>query len=141
MEILKFILIDDNDEFRKAFRKLLTSLYDAQILDEASNESEIDKITSWTKADIIFMDVMMPGKNGIQLTRELLWKYNKLNVVAVTMHFDKVYLTSLIGAGFKGCIFKDELVNQLSTAIKVISKDMLYFPENILLDFNKKIKK
>ncbi|NJK95316.1 MAG: hypothetical protein HC905_10730 [Bacteroidales bacterium] len=40
----------------------MTSLYDAQILDEASNESEIDKITSWTKADIIFMDVMMPGK-------------------------------------------------------------------------------
>ena len=137
MKAQKFILIDDNEAFRGAFKTLLISHYNAEILDEASNESEVTNITTWTQTDIVFMDVMMPGKNGIQLTKELLWKYNKIKVIAVTMHFDKVYLTSLIEAGFKGCIFKDELVNQLGDAINVVSEGKLYFPNNILIYFNK----
>lgn len=134
MKAKKFILIDDNDAFRNAFKVILISQYNAQIIAEASNESEINKISSWNQADIIFMDVMMPGKNGIELSKELIWKYNKINIIAVTMHFEKVYLTSLIGAGFKGCIFKDNLINQLKPAVKVVLDGGLYFPENILFD-------
>ena len=140
MKAQKFILIDDNDAFRNAFCTLLKTQYNATILNEAANEAEISTINNWIKADIIFMDVMMPEKSGIQLTKELIWKYGKLKIIAVTMHFDKVYLTSLIEAGFKGCIFKDNLVDQIEEALTVVGDDKLYFPNNILFDYNKQHK-
>ncbi len=138
MEVQKYILIDDNEAFRCALRSILTSQFNAEIIGEASNAEEAAKISTWYKADIILMDVMMPGKNGIRLTKELLWQYNKLKIIAITMHVDKVYLTALVEAGFKGCIFKHDLVAQLREAINTVSDGKLFFPEQILFDYNNK---
>jgi DNA-binding NarL/FixJ family response regulator len=135
MNGLKFILIDDNNAYRGVLRTLLIDLYNAQILAEAANAEDALKITKFNEADIILMDVMLPGMNGIELTKRLLWIHNsRLKVLAITMHTDKIYLTSLIEAGFKGCIFKTNLVNQLSDALIAVTGGRLYFPQSILLE-------
>lgn len=141
MKGLKYILIDDNNAFREALKNLLISQYDAVILAEASNAEETLKITNIHQADLILMDIMMPGINGIELTKELLWNNcSNLKIIAITMHVERVYLTRLLESGFKGCIFKNDITKQLKYAIEKIMNGHLFFPDNIILDeYNHKI--
>lgn len=133
---LKIVIVDDNESFRSAIRSLLLEQYNFQIIGEAGNADEFWAINNFHQADVILMDVMMPKINGIELTKKILWQHRQLKIIAVTMHFDKVYLTSLIEAGFVGCIFKNDFVKLLKEAIEIIMRGGRYFPSNILIDNN-----
>lgn len=133
METLKIALVDDNEPFRKALKNLLVKEFNADIIGEASSAEEFEKLAGFRNADIILMDVMMPEVDGITLAKKVLWKYPYLKIIAITMHTDKVYLTSLIEAGFKGCIFKTSIFDDLGHAIETVLHGQLYFPKNITL--------
>jgi len=131
---LKVILADDNETFREALKSVLVKKFDAQIVAEASNGDEFRNIRNLWNADLIFMDIMMPDTSGITLAREAIANDPALNFVAVTMHYDKVYLLPLLGAGFKGCIFKNNIFTELQNAIEVILNGQLYFPREISIN-------
>jgi len=131
---LKVILADDNDTFREALKNVLVKKFDAEIVAEASNGTEFRNIRNLWNADLIFMDIMMPDTNGISLAREAIANDPALNFVAITMHYDKVYLLPLLGAGFKGCIFKNNIFSELENAIEVILNGQLYFPREISIN-------
>lgn len=138
MNSFKCILVDDNITFRSAFKNLLINAYNAQIIGEAGNYEELQNIKNIDRANIIFMDLTMPEKNGIEITKELIWEYSKLKIVAITMHTDKVYLNSLIEAGFKGCIFKADLFDFIHEAITRVMDGKYFFPDDILNLFEKR---
>ena len=131
MKQLKVILADDNETFREALKSVLVKKFDAEIIAEASSGVEFRKIRNLWNADLIFMDIMMPDTSGIALAREAMSNDPALNFVAITMHYDKVYLLPLLGAGFKGCIFKNNIFAELQNAIEVILNGQLYFPREI----------
>jgi two-component system invasion response regulator UvrY len=131
MKLLKVILVDDNVCFRRALKKLLVAEFNAEIVGEASNANEFKAINDLLAADIVFMDVMMPGVDGITLAKETLWMHPKLRIIAITMHIDKVYLETLLGAGFRGCIFKNNLYPKMRDAIEAVMAGKLYFPKDI----------
>lgn len=135
MKKLKFILIDDNEAYRNTLKRVLISKYNAEIVTEAASAEEFFQTWNKSHADIILMDVMMPGKSGIELTKELHRDYSMyFKIIAITMHADKVYLKTLVEAGFRGCIFKDDLIKQLDDAITTVCNGKLFFPENILIE-------
>ena len=136
MKALNILLVDDNVAFRKAFKMLLEKQYHASIIGEASSAEEFLKLNMLSKADIVFMDIMMPEVDGIALARQCLWYNNNLKIVAITMHTESVYLKTLIEAGFVGCIFKNELFAELSTAMEIVLNDKRYFPKNIIVNRN-----
>ena len=133
MSKLKIILVDDNEPFRKALKNLLVKEYNVEIIGEASNAKEFNAFENISLADIIFMDVMIPGTDGISITKKALWENSKLKIIAITMHIDKVYLDSLVCAGFKGCIYKSNLFEDLGKAIEAVLNNKFYFPKNISL--------
>jgi DNA-binding NarL/FixJ family response regulator len=137
MEALKVILVDDNELFRNAMKKLLMNKVHVQIIGEASCGAEFNELPNLGFADFILMDVMMPDIDGITLTKKALWENKNLRFIAITMHYDKVYLTSLIEAGFRGCVFKSNIFQELIIAIETVMSGKLYFPENILLGSKK----
>ncbi|HEX2937151.1 MAG TPA: response regulator transcription factor [Bacteroidales bacterium] len=133
MRTLKIVLVDDNEPFRKALKTLLVKEFNANIIGEASSAEEFSKLTGFYNANIILMDVMMPEVDGITLAKKILWKFPHLKIIAITMHTDKVYLTSLIEAGFKGCIFKTNIFEDLNSAIDTVINGHLYFPKDIII--------
>lgn len=134
MNSIKIILTDDNDPFRNALKNVLINKFNADIIGEASSGAEFLKLTNLHLADIILMDVMIPDIDGITLTKETLWLQPTLRFIAITMHYDKVYLTTLMEAGFKGCVFKSNIFSEISGAISKVMSGRLYFPSDIILD-------
>jgi DNA-binding NarL/FixJ family response regulator len=134
MNALKLILVDDNEPFRMALKNILLNKFNAQIIGEASSGAEFKELTNLHLADIILMDVMMPDIDGITLTKKALWSNSTLKFIAITMHYDKVYLISLLGAGFKGCVFKSNIFSEIGQAVDTVMAGRLYFPKDILID-------
>lgn len=133
MKPLKIVLVDDNDAFRTAIKSLLVKEYSAIIIGEASSADEFWNIKEYFTADIIIVDVMMPGTDGIVLTKKILQNNRTLKILAITLHNDRVYLTTIIEAGFIGCIFKNNLYSEIGPALNAAVAGNRFYPENMIL--------
>jgi len=130
---MRTMIVDDNKSFREALKYTLNRKSDYKVVAEAENGKQALELLRKNRPDLILMDIEMPVMNGIEATKLILWKNPKIIVIAVTMYQDKAYLTELIGAGFKACIFKNNIDNELSEAINCIKGGSIYMPTDIKL--------
>lgn len=131
MKRIKMILVDDNEAFRNVLRLVLQKQFNAEIILEASNAYELLSHGDLGKGEIVLMDIMLPDASGIHLTEQILWKYPHLKVIAMTMQVEVVHLLNLLGAGFKGCIFKNEIFSSLENALQAVGEGSYFFPKEI----------
>jgi DNA-binding NarL/FixJ family response regulator len=130
-EKMKVIVADDNPTFLEGLRYYLQKDKKYQIIASVSNGKELINLPNKHEADMILLDINMPELDGIQTAKNLMWHYPYLKIIAITMYQDKAYLRELIEAGFKGCVFKTELFDQLPKALETIAEGSIYFSENI----------
>ncbi|MFA6808382.1 MAG: LytTR family DNA-binding domain-containing protein [Eubacteriales bacterium] len=83
---LRALLVDDESPARKELRFLLQSFPDIQIVGEAANSLEALELINNMQYSIIFLDIDMPGLNGLDLARQLLEKDNPPAVIFTTAH-------------------------------------------------------
>ncbi|MBN1116590.1 MAG: response regulator transcription factor [Bacteroidales bacterium] len=131
---MKFIIVDDNKTFRDSVRFNLEKVHGYEVIGEAANGEEYFKLENWHLADIILMDIEMPKMDGITTVKKALFKNSTLKFIAVTSYRDKVYLNSLIFAGFRACIFKDNFYDEIKNTVAQVMQNSLKFPGDILIE-------
>ena len=134
---MKIMLVDDNQTFLDGLRFLIESNKEYKVIAEAHDGKEALDLISKKIPELVLMDIEMPRINGLDATKRILWKFPKIKFIAITMYQDKAYLSELICAGFKGCIFKNHVSDELWKAIKAVSRGKFFFPEDILLENEK----
>ncbi len=128
---MKIALIDDNREFLDNLEYFVVNKLRHQVIGTYTNGLEFIKTVIDNMPEIVLMDISMPEIDGYALTKMINWKYTKINVIAITMFTNKAYLEKLIGVGFKGCVFKSNIFNELPLAIEQVSKGGYFWPEDI----------
>ncbi len=143
MEIIGTIIADDHIIFRKGLRTVLNEIPFIKVVAEASDGNELLKILQKNPADIILMDINMPGMTGIEATKRITEKYPETDVIALTMHEEIGYFNKMIEVGAKGFLLKKTNREQLETAIKTVFHGETYFAEEFSLSIpkNKTVKK
>ena len=129
---MRVLIVDDNPQFRESLEIYVTMRLGYEIIGSFKNAFEFLESKELHSANIILMDIELPEMDGIEATKKALWKRHDLNVIAVTNYQDKAYLDALINAGFKACVFKNNVFDELDIAIKKVLKKRLYFPSNKL---------
>ncbi len=132
MNKIDFAIVDDHAIFRKGLRILLKELPNAGNIDEAADGREFLDILPGIKPDIVFMDIKMPGPDGIETTRKALEKMPSLRVLALSMHDDKQYLESMIKAGAKGFLLKNAGFEEIEKAVENVMQGNSYFSVELL---------
>ena len=127
----KIIIVDDNETFRNSLEFHLTLTLGYEIISSATNGEEFLALNNIHKADIILMDIEMPKLNGIAAAKKVLESYSYLKIIAITDYQDKAYLQDLIEHGFKGCVFKKNITNEIEVAINNVMNKKFHFPEDI----------
>ena len=130
---MKIIVVDDNATFREGIKFFLEEILHYRVIAEFINGLEFVDSNIINLADIVLMDIEMPKMNGIIATHKTLFHHPRLKVIAVTNYRNKAYLTELIMAGFKGCVLKDNIYNELGQALDVVFGGKLYFADDIKL--------
>ena len=128
MKTLRIILVDDNQKFRESIKDLLVNVFKYDVIAEANNGEEFISLPRGLQPDIILMDLSMPQMDGFEATKNYFWDFPNSKIIAVTSHVEKAYLLKLIESGFKGCIFKYNIFDEIQPSIKAVMAGELWFP-------------
>ena len=102
----KIILVDDQASYRKTVKNILGIIGNAEIIAEASSGEEYLELLNTHKPDITFMDIEMPGINGIETTKRALAKDKSLIIIGLSMYANEDYIKKLIAVGARGYLLK-----------------------------------
>lgn len=108
------LIVDDSRAFAIAFKDLIFDVVGdgVAIINLAHSADEAMELIVTKHYHYIFMDVQMPGTNGIELTRKLDRMFNGLNIIAISFHRDFEIIRSMIEAGARNYIVKEDVSPQ-----------------------------
>ena len=132
VEVIRVVLADDQALIRAGFRALIDSAPDLTVVGEAEDgESAIELLRS-TRADVVLMDIRMPGLDGLAATREICADDDLAGVkviVLTTFELDD-YVIQAVQAGASGFLGKGVGPNELLDGIRsVAAGDALLSPK------------
>lgn len=100
------LIVDDADINRYVLKKYITKLMPTVVVDEASNGFDSVDMAKTKHYDIIFMDIKMPGLDGISAT-EIISKSDPRSLIyGVTGQIETKSVMKALSSGMKGCIAK-----------------------------------
>ena len=82
--MLRVLIVEDNRIFREAFKKGLLDYFPSMVIEEAANSDEALQKIKGGPPDLIFMDVRLPGVNGLQLTQRIKKDFPDINIAILT---------------------------------------------------------
>lgn len=115
---IKLIIVDDHAVVRSGLSKFLKVNKDFQLLAEASDGEEAVQLVSLHKPDVVLMDLMMPGMDGVAATREIHKKYPQVKVIALTSFSEQNMVNGALQAGAIGYLQKNVTAAELANAIR-----------------------
>jgi DNA-binding NarL/FixJ family response regulator len=129
---IRVLLVDDQALLRAGFRVLVDAAPDLEVVGEAADGDEAVRLARETRADVVLMDIRMPGTDGLTATRRITSDDGLAGVkviVLTTFELDE-YVVEAIDAGASGFLGKGVAPDELTTAIRVVAAgDALLSPK------------
>lgn len=119
------LLAEDHALVRSGIRSLLEAAR-AQVVAEASDGREAVRLAAQLRPEVIFMDVAMPGLNGIEAARQIHQAAPDVRIVMLSMHADRQYIYESARAGACGYVIKDAAFTELLAAIEAVLQGRRY---------------
>jgi DNA-binding NarL/FixJ family response regulator len=127
MEPLRVLIADDHPLFRHGIRALLSATPDCAVVGEAQTGEDAVALAATLQPDVILMDIHMPGVNGIEATRQILYTSPHIRILMVTMFEDDASVFSAMRAGARGYVLKDTEKAELLRAIRAVGSGEAIF--------------
>jgi len=120
---LTVFLVDDHAIVRSGVSAYLDMIEDITVAGEASTAQQaLDRIAALEPAgglpDVVLMDLLMPGMDGIEATRLLKARWPVIEVVAVTSFLEEAKVRAALEAGAAGYLLKDAQADEVAAAIR-----------------------
>ena len=116
---IKILLVDDHTVVRSGLSKFLLINNEMKLVGEASDGEEAVQKASLYKPDVILMDLMMPGMDGITATHAIHQKYPKIKIIALTSFAEQNMVQGALQAGAIGYLQKNVTAKELGQAIRL----------------------
>ncbi|GGW83568.1 response regulator [Streptomyces lomondensis] len=118
---IRVLLADDQALLRSAFRVLVDSEPDMEVVGEASDGAEAVRLTKEQRADVVLMDIRMPGTDGLAATRMISADPDLADVRVVILTTFEVddYVVQSLRAGASGFLGKGAEPEELLNAIRI----------------------
>jgi len=124
---IKTLIVEDNIIFRQAFRERLQNQFPSVVVEEASEGTEALQKVNTLHPDLIFMDIRLPGENGLDLTRKIMANHPETVVIILTDYDIPEYRNAASQCGASHFFAKESLDwGQVDTVIRshILMKDV-----------------
>ncbi len=129
MDKLRILIAEDSAPFRQGLRALLQSVDDVEVVGEATTGAETIQRANQLQPDVILMDLQMPGVNGIEATRQILYASPHISILMLTMFEDDESVFAALRAGARGYLLKGALKAEIVRAVRgVASGEAIFGP-------------
>ena len=121
-EKIKVLIADDHALMRMGLKALLETQPDIETVGEASDGSEAVRKARKSPPDVVIMDILMPGTDGIEATRRITEALPGVKILILTTSTSSDDLNRAIQAGAAGAVLKSEANKRLLSAIRAVAK-------------------
>ena len=115
---IRVMLVDDHTMVRRGLITFLKVFDDLQLAGEAENGAEAVQRCAETKPDVVLMDMVMPGMDGVSATRAIRQQFPMVQVIALTSFKEGELIRNALEAGAIGYLLKDVSADELARAIR-----------------------
>jgi DNA-binding NarL/FixJ family response regulator len=129
--VIRVLLADDQALIRAGFRLILDAAGDIEVVGEAADGSQAVRLARSQRADVVLMDIRMPGVDGLEATRQIAADDDLagVKVVILTTFESDEYVYQALQAGASGFLVKDTEPAELLHAVRVAARgDALLSP-------------
>jgi DNA-binding NarL/FixJ family response regulator len=129
--VIRVVLADDQALIRAGFRVLVDTAEDLQVVGEAADGQQAVDLARRERADVVLMDIRMPGVDGLEATRRISADEDLagVKVIILTTFESDEYVYQALRAGASGFLVKDTEPNDLIHGIRIVARgDALLSP-------------
>jgi DNA-binding NarL/FixJ family response regulator len=120
------VLADDHRIVRQGLRVLLTAEADFHVIGEADDGREALELVRRLNPDVLVLDLMMPGLNGLEVARQLNKGASPVGVVVLSMHDDEGFVLEALANGVSAYVLKDSNSSDLIQAVREVAAGRRY---------------
>jgi NarL family two-component system response regulator LiaR len=121
-QVIRILVVDDHAVVREGLRALINGKPDMELVGEAGDGQEAVLLARSLQPDVILMDLVMPGKDGIQATQEIRQENSEARILVLTSFDEDDQVFSALKAGALGYILKDSSPQELLEAIRCVRR-------------------
>ncbi len=118
----RVILADDHEMFLDGLRDLIARENDMEVVALVPTGEAVVEYVRSRPADVVVLDVTMPGMGGIETTRILRRERPGLLVLALSMHADRHIIAGMLAAGARGYVLKESSSAEFLIALRTVLK-------------------
>lgn len=116
--VIRVMIADDYDILRSGVAVSLRMFPDIQIVAEAATGDEAIKLCDKMAIDVILMDLVMPGTNGVTAIKRIHERHPDIKIIALTSYDNEEYVEQAIHGGAISYLLKNLTANELAEAIR-----------------------
>jgi DNA-binding NarL/FixJ family response regulator len=120
------LLADDHRIVRQGLRALLAGEADFEVVGEADDGREALELVKRLNPDVLVLDLMMPGLNGLEVARQLPRQSPGVRVVVLSMYDDEGFVLEALANGVSGYVLKDSNSSDLVHAVREVAAGRRY---------------
>lgn len=117
-EKISVLLVDDHNMVRMGLRAYFSTLADIEVVGEASNGEEAVRLVTELTPDVVLMDLLMPGMDGVEATRQIKKISPSTQVIVLTSYHEDEHIFPAIRAGALSYVLKDIDPDDLADTIR-----------------------
>lgn len=116
--MITILLADDHQMVRQGLCNLLSAEPDFHIVADVGDGLEALRLLERLRPDVLIVDLMMPGLNGIEVTRQTAQISPRTRVIVLSMHANEAYVAEALRYGASGYVLKESSTSELVCAVR-----------------------
>ena len=128
-ERIRVAIMDDNEMLRTGLNLFLRAFDDLELVGTATDGNKVVRLCEETHPDVVLMDLVMPGMNGMSATRAIRQAFPQIKVIILTSFDDQDLACEALASGAVGCLLNnisiDEMANVSGAAAAISHVDVL----------------
>ena len=129
--MIRVLVVDDHPIVREGLKQILSDTEDILVVDEADSGQAVLSSAARSNFDVVLLDISMPGRDGLEVLRELKQQKPKLQVLILSMYPEEHYAVRVLRAGASGYLTKSSAPDELISAIRKVASGRKYISSTL----------
>lgn len=131
MNPIRVLIVDDHPMMREALRAAIQAEPDLEVIGEAANGDQAVQRFLSLQPDVVIMDLLLPGRDGVQATMDILEQSPAAHIMALTSLGDERKVLEALRAGALGYLQKDATRDQILAGVRQVAGGKPYLPADV----------
>ncbi|HJV35612.1 response regulator transcription factor [Geomonas sp.] len=129
--MIRILIVDDHPVVREGLKLILSRTGTMEITGEAADGAEASVKLAKEEYDMVLLDIALPGRNGMDVLKEIKKHYPKLPVLVCSMHGEEEYGLRALRSGASGYLTKKSAANELVAAVHKVLQGGKYISQTL----------